>query len=199
LFRNSNWWEENKVDLLTIVIIAIIVIAIIAILVWFIAIYNRFYSLKNSAAATLGQIKVAMKKRLDMIEQLLGAVQSYAKFERATLESVTKMRADVGDAGAEGLRNIDTESRKLFGNILAVAENYPDLKTSSTVTNLMDSVRGMEEEIARERYTYNNIAQEFNIATDVIPSNIVARLIGMQKLEYLKFEEEVEKPPEIKF
>jgi len=63
----------------------------------------------------------------------------------------------------------------------------------------MDSVRGMEEEIARERYTYNNIAQEFNIATDVIPSNIVARLIGMQKLEYLKFEEEVEKPPEIKF
>jgi len=199
LFRNSNWWEENKVDLLTIVIIAIIVIAIIAILVWFIAIYNRFYSLKNSAAATLGQIKVAMKKRLDMIEQLLGAVQSYAKFERATLESVTKMRADVGDAGAEGLKNIDAESRKIFGNILAVAENYPDLKTSSTVTNLMDSVRGMEEEIARERYTYNNIAQEFNIATDVIPSNIVARLIGMQKLEYLKFEEEVEKPPEIKF
>lgn len=186
-------------DLLTIVIIAIIVIVIIAILVWFIAIYNRFYSLKNSAAATLGQIKVAMKKRLDMIEQLLGAVQSYAKFERATLESVTKMRADVGDAGAEGLKNIDAESRKIFGNILAVAENYPDLKTSSTVTNLMDSVRGMEEEIARERYTYNNIAQEFNIATDVIPSNIVARLIGMQKLEYLKFEEEVEKPPEIKF
>jgi len=186
-------------DWVTIVIIAVIVIAILALLFWFIAIYNRFYSLKNAASATLGQIKVAMKKRLDQIDQLLGAVQSYAKFEKATLESVTQMRASVMGAGANELRSIDAESRKLFGNILAVAENYPDLKTSTTVTSLMDSVKGLEEEIARQRYTYNNIVQNFNTMTDVIPSNFVGRMMGLQKLEYLQFEEEVAKPPKIEF
>lgn len=186
-------------DLVTIIILAVIVIIVLALLFWFIGIYNRFYSLKNSASATLGQIKVAMKKRLDMIDQLLGAVQSYAKFEKSTLESVTQMRASVMNAGANDLKSIDTESRKLFGNILAVAENYPDLKTSSTVTSLMDSVKGLEDEIGRQRYTYNNIAQSFNIMTDVIPSNFVGHLMGMQKLEYLQFEEEIAKPPKIEF
>lgn len=186
-------------DILFIVIIAIVIIVILAIVAWFVSIYNRFYSLKNAASATLGQIKVAMKKRLDMIEQLLGSVKSYAKFEKETLESVTKMRATVMGANAEGLRNIDAESRRLFGNILAVAEAYPDLKTSGTVTTLMDSVRGLEDEISRQRYTYNNIVQEFNTMTDIFPSNIVGRIIGMIKMEYLKFEEAIEKPPKIEF
>ena len=186
-------------ETLTIAIIAIAVVALLAIIAWFFSIYNRFYSLKNAASATLGQIKVAMKKRLDMIEQLLGSVKSYAKFEKDTLESVTKMRSMVMGANAEGLKNIDTESRKLFGNILAVAEAYPDLKTSATVTSLMDSVKGLEDEISRQRYTYNNIVQEFNTMTDVVPSNIVGRMIGMAKMEYLQFEEAIEKPPKIEF
>jgi LemA protein len=186
-------------EILTIAIIAIVVVALLAIIAWFFSIYNRFYSLKNAASATLGQIKVAMKKRLDMIEQLLGSVKSYAKFEKDTLESVTKMRAMVMGANAEGLKSIDTESRKLFGNILAVAEAYPDLKTSATVTSLMDSVKGLEDEISRQRYTYNNVVQEFNTMTDVVPSNIVGRIIGMAKMEYLQFEEAIEKPPKIEF
>jgi len=82
---------------------------------------------------------------------------------------------------------------------LAVAENYPDLKTSATVTSLMDSVKGLEDEIARHRYTYNNIAQEFNIRCDTIPSNIVARIMGLTKMDYLKFEEDVENRPKIEF
>ncbi len=188
-----------EMDILTIAIIAIVVIAVIAIIAWFVSIYNRFYSLKNAASATLGQIKVAMKKRLDMIEQLLGSVKSYAKFEKETLESVTKMRAMVMGANTEGLKNIDTESRKLFGNILAVAEAYPDLKTSATVTNLMESVKGIEDEISRQRYTYNNVVQEFNTMTDVVPSNFVGRIIGMVKMAYLQFEEAIEKPPKIEF
>jgi len=82
---------------------------------------------------------------------------------------------------------------------VAVAENYPDLKTSGTVVSLMDSVKGLEDEIARHRYTYNNIAQEFNIRCDTIPSNIVARIMGLLKMEYLQFEEEAEKRPKIEF
>jgi LemA protein len=177
----------------------IVVLVLIVLVFWLIGIYNRFYSLKNSSEATLGQIRVAMKKRLDMIEQLLGAVKSYAKFERETFEKVTAMRASVATAGPGDLNKVEAESRSLLGRLFAVAENYPDLKTNTTVTSLMDSVKGVEEEIARQRYTYNNISQQFNTMMDTIPSNIVGRIIGLPKLEYLRFEEAIATAPKIEF
>jgi LemA protein len=181
------------------IIIGVIALVAIGLVIWFVGIYNSFFSLKNSAEATLGQIRVAMKKRLDMIEQLLGAVKSYAKFEKETLERVTAMRARVGTASPADLASMEAESRSIFGRLIAVAEAYPDLKTSTTVTSLMGSVKSVEDEIGRQRYTYNNIAQQFNTMVDVVPSNIVARLIGMIKLEYLQFEEAISRPPKIEF
>lgn len=181
------------------VIGGLVVLVLAGLILYFVGIYNRFFSLKNSSEATLGQIRVAMKKRLDMIDQLLGAVKSYAKFERETFERVTAMRTSVGTAGPGDLNQIERESRSLLGRLFAVAENYPDLKTNTTVVNLMDAVRGVEEEIARQRYTYNNISQQYNTLVDVIPSNIVARLLGLQKLTYLEFEEAIATPPRIEF
>jgi LemA protein len=177
----------------------LILLLLVGFVLYFIGVYNRFFSLKNSSEATLGQIRVAMKKRLDMIDQLLGSVKSYAKFERETFEKVTAMRTSVGTAGPGDLNEIERESRSLLGRLFAVAENYPDLKTNTTVMNLMDAVRGVEEEIARQRYTYNNISQQFNTLVDVIPSNIVARLLGLRKLTYLEFEEAIATPPKIEF
>lgn len=177
----------------------IIVLILAGLVLYFISIYNRFFSLRNASEAALGQIRVAMKKRLDMIDQLLGAVKSYAKFERETFERVTAMRAGVATAGPGDLNQIEKESRSLLGRLFAVAENYPDLKTSTTVMNLMDGVRGVEEEIARQRYTYNNISQQYNTLRDVIPSNFIARLLSLQKLEYLEFEEAISTPPKIDF
>ena len=159
-------------DVLSLVLIAAVILVVVAIAAVFISIYNRFFSLKNSAEATLGQVKVAMKKRLDMIEQLLSAAKSYASFEKETLTGVTAMRARIGSAGPGDLENLERESRSILGRLLAVAENYPDLKTSQTVQNLMGSVKGVEDEIARQRYTYNNIVQQYNIMTDTIPSNL---------------------------
>lgn len=181
------------------IILGVVVLVIIGLVLWIIGIYNRFVSLKNSSEATLGQIRVAMKKRLDMIDQLLGAVKSYAKFEKETLERVTAMRASVATAGPGDLNKVEAESRSIFGRLLAVAENYPDLKTSGTVTSLMDSVKSLEDEIARQRYTFNNISQEFNTMIDTIPSNIVAKLMHLARLEYLQFEEAIQTPPKIEF
>lgn len=181
------------------IILGVIVLVIIGLVLWIIGIYNRFVSLKNSSEATLGQIRVAMKKRLDMIDQLLGAVKSYAKFEKETLERVTAMRASVATAGPGDLNKVEAESRSIFGRLLAVAENYPDLKTSGTVTSLMDSVKTLEDEIARQRYTFNNISQEYNTMIDTIPPNIVAKLMHLAKLEYLQFEEAIQTPPKIEF
>ncbi|NTV00956.1 MAG: LemA family protein [Methanoregulaceae archaeon] len=181
------------------IILGIVAIGIVALVLWVISIYNRFVSLKNSSEATLGQIRVAMKKRLDMIDQLLGSVKSYAKFEKETLEKVTAMRASVATASPGDLNKVEAESRSILGRLFAVMENYPDLKTSATVMNMMTAVKTLEDEIARQRYTFNNISQEFNTMVDTIPSNFVARLMGLIKLEYLQFEEAIKTPPKIEF
>ena len=189
-------------DLMSIVWIilgVIILIVIIGLILWAIGIYNRFYTLKNASEATLGQIRVAMKKRLDMIDQLLGAVKSYAKFEQETFTKVTAMRAAVATAGPGDLNKVESESRSIFGRLLAVAENYPELKTNTTVMSLMDSVKGLEDEIARQRYTYNNVSQEFNTLMDTIPSKFIGHMTGLAKLEYLQFEEAIATPPKIEF
>lgn len=182
----------------TIILSGIAVVAVLLI-IYLISIYNRFQTLKNGSLATLGQIRVALKKRLDMISQLLDSVQSYAKFEKATFEKITEMRAGVLKADTGTIANIEAESRKILGNILVSVENYPDLKTSEPVKKLMDSVKDVEDEVARHRYTYNNIVQEFNTITDVVPSNIVASMFRFMKLDYLEFEEEIAKRPELKW
>ncbi len=92
------------------------------------------------------------------------------------------MRAAVATASPGDLNRVEAESRSIFGRLLAVAENYPDLKTNTTVTSLMDSVKGLEDEIARQRYTYNNVSQEFNTMMDTIPSNFIGKIIGLIKL-----------------
>ena len=181
------------------IILGVIALVVIVLIFWIIGIYNRFVSLRNSSEATLGQIRVAMKKRLDMIDQLLGSVKSYAKFEKETLEKVTAMRASVATAGPGDLNKVEAESRSIFGRLLAVAENYPDLKTAGTVMSMMDSVKTLEDEIGRQRYTFNNISQEFNTMMDTITSNFVGKLMGLIKLEYLQFEDAIKTPPKIEF
>lgn len=165
--------------------------------VYFAYLFNRLYRFSNAADANIGQIRVAMKKRLDMIEQLLGAVKSYVRYERGVFETVASMRAKVFGAGAQSLGEIDRESRLITGSIVAVAEAYPELKASKTVNKLMDAIVSVEDEIARHRYTYNNIVQELNTMVDSIPSNVVARSAGLDKLDYLQFEEEVEERPDM--
>jgi len=160
--------------------------------------YNRFQTLRNGAEATLGQVQVALKKRLDMIGQLVESVKSYASFEKETLEKVTEMRSALaGSQSPERLGRLERESRQILGNILLTVEAYPELKTSEVVKELTDSIREVETELARHRYTYNNIVQEFNTRIDTVPSNFVARLFGFVKMGYLEFGEEVQERPDV--
>ncbi len=172
-------------------------IVLIVIIVVFVTYYNRLFRFRNAAEAELGQVRVAMKKRFDMIEQLLGAVKGYTQFERGVFEKVAELRAQVMTAGPQSLSDIQRESANLFGSIRAVAEAYPDLKASETIKQLMAAIVSLEDEIARQRYTYNNIVQEFNTMRQTIPSNFVASLLGMQKLEYLQFGDEIESAPRV--
>ncbi len=183
-------------DTFTLGLGALAIVLIVIILV-FVTYYNRLFRFRNAAEAELGQVRVAMKKRFDMIEQLLGAVKGYTQFERGVFEKVAELRAQVMTAGPQSLSDIQKESANLFGSIRAVAEAYPDLKASETVKQLMAAIVSLEDEIARQRYTYNNIVQEFNTMRQTIPSNFVASLLGMQKLEYLQFGDEIESAPKV--
>jgi len=175
-----------------------ILIGVVLALLWeLVNVYNRLVKYRNAADANMGQIKVALKKRLDMVEQLLGAVKGYVKHEREIFESIARLRAGVGDAGASGLNDIDKESRAIVNNLLAVAEAYPDLKASENVAKLMEAIVDVEDEIARQRYTYNNVVQEFNTMVDVFPSNIVAGAMKAAKLSYLEFEAAIQKAPDV--
>lgn len=187
----------NALELTSLLLPSALVILVVVLGVYFAYLFNRLIRFKNAADANIGQIRVAMKKRLDMIEQLLGAVKSYVRYERGVFETVASMRAKVFEAGTQGLSEIDRESRRITGSIVAVAEDYPELKANETVNKLMDAVISVEDEIARHRYTYNNIVQTFNTMVDTIPSNVVASSSGLEKLDYLRFEEEVEERPEI--
>jgi len=167
------------------------------IVVYFVLIYNRLQALKNGGDATLAQVTVALKKRLDLISKLVSAVKGYAKFEKETLESVTRLRAGIGNAGPAELGQINAQSRSILGNIMVVAEKYPELKASETVLVLMKSISDVEDEISRHRYTYNNIVQEFDTMLETIPSRFVASLGGFKKKEYFEFEEGTPEQPKV--
>jgi len=172
------------------IIAAIVVIALLLFFLYMVAIYNKFKRLKNAGEATLGQIRVALKKRLDLLSELVDSVKSYAKFEKSTLENITRMRSEVMKGGIKDLKKIEAASRRLLGDIRVAVENYPDLKTSQTVAKLMDATQSIEDEIARHRYTYNNIVQQYNTMIDVVPSSMIASIFSFKKMSYLEFEEE---------
>jgi LemA protein len=163
----------------------------------FINIYNNFKKFKNAAEANMGQIKVAMKKRLDMIEQLLGAVKGYVRHEREIFENIAKLRQGIDSAESGKLGEIEQQSRTLTSSLLAVAEAYPDLKASESVQNLMEAVIDVEDEIARHRYTFNNIVQQYNTMQETIPSSLLAGYAGASKMGYLEFEDKIEHPLDI--
>lgn len=170
------------------ILVLLFLALLLALAIYYVTIFNRLHNLRNGAEASLSQIRVAMKKRLDTIEQLVDSIKSYASFERQTLEAITQIRSGLQDAKPQNLRKIDGESRGILGDIKAVAESYPNLETSEAVIAAMNAIRDIEDEIARHRYTYNNIIQEFNTMLDSFPSRFIAS--GMSKLEYLSFEED---------
>ena len=178
-------------------ILSVIAVLLICIVLIFIFIYNKFQRLKNGSEAGLSQIKVALKKRLDMITQLVEIVKSYAKFERQVIENITRLRSSIGEINKpQDINKVNNESKRILNNLIAIVESYPNLKASENVKDLMNAITEVEDEIARQRYTYNNIVQDYNTRVSSIPSNIVAKIFSFEKIDYLEFEEEVNKKPD---
>jgi LemA protein len=164
-------------------IILIVVLLLIAIgILWFIAAYNGFIKLRNSVEEAFATMDVYMKKRYDLIPNLVETVKGYASHEKETLENVTKARNIA--AGAETLEQRAAGENMLTGtlkSLFAVAENYPNLKANENFMDLQKQLQKVEEDIANSRKYYNAVVKEFNTMIQVFPNNIIAGLFRFEK------------------
>ena len=144
---------------------------------WMIGAYNRLIALKGQVANGWKQIDVQLKRRHDLIPNLVDTVKGALKFERETLEAVIQARNSA--VGAEGVANVAQAENMLtqaLGKLFALQEAYPELKAVANVSELQEELASTENRIAFSRQHYNDVATSFNVAQDQFPTNLVAGL-----------------------
>jgi LemA protein len=169
----------------------IIFLAIIAILVlWAIAKYNGLISMRNQVANGWRQIDVQLKRRHDLIPNLVNAVKGSMDFERDTLTAVMDARAKALTASgpADAAQKEGTLSAAV-GRLLAVAENYPTLKSNENVKMLQEELSATENKVGFARQFYNDIVTKYNIAQQVFPTNVFAATLGFKPAELFEITE----------
>ncbi len=176
-----------------------ILFIIVALLLWLAVIYNRLITLRNRADESWSDIDVQLKRRHDLIPNLIETVKGYASHERSVLENVTKARAEAMNAEKSGDPKKMQESENMLSGALkslfAVSENYPDLKASQKFVELQRELRDTEDKIQASRRFYNSNVRSLNIKTQSFPSNIVANLFKFKKRDFFEIENPEEKEP----
>jgi len=171
---------------------AIIIIAVVVVLIGgVIAIYNSLVRSRNKVDNSWKQIDVQLKRRHDLIPNLVEMVKDYMSYEQEVLENVTKARSQAmqatGPAEAGKAENMLTGALK---SLFAVAENYPDLKANQNVAQLQEELTSTENKIAFARQLYNDVVMAFNNKIQTVPSNIIAGVFGFKAREYFEVPEE---------
>src|SRR3990170_244925 len=179
----------------------IIIGIVIVFFLWAIAIYNGFIKLINRAKEAWADIDVQLKRRYDLIPNLVETVKGYATHEREAFENVTKARAmALGAQTVEEKGKADNQVKEALKSIFAVAEAYPQLRAVESFVNLQNELSDTENKIQAARRFYNGNVRDLNTKTDSFPSNIVAKIFNFQKAEFFELEEESAKEPvKVKF
>jgi LemA protein len=170
------------------------VILIGIILLWAVAQYNRLVTLRNQVQNGWKQIDVQLKRRHDLIPNLVNTVKGYMGFEQETLEKVIKARNAA--ASASGIQDSAEKENILSGaltRLFALAENYPTLKSNETVRQLQEELSSTENKISFARQFYNDIATKFNISQQTFPGNLIALLFRFQPAELFEIRETAER------
>ncbi|MBR6444629.1 MAG: LemA family protein [Firmicutes bacterium] len=177
----------------TIILIVIAVIVVILIL-WFIGAYNGFVKLKNRVEEAFATMDVYLKKRFDLIPNLVETVKGYAAHEATTLQNVVEARKMTQTASTveEKLANENALTGALK-TLFAVAENYPDLKANQNFLDLQNQLKGIEDDIANSRKFYNANVREYNTKTEVFPSNIIAGMFHFERKPMFEVDAEEER------
>ena len=179
----------------------IVLIVVLALVVLFVIIlYNRLVRLKNQVKNAWAQIDVQLKRRNDLIPNLVETVKGYTKHEKSTLENVTKARSAI--LSAETVKEKAEASNQLsqtLKSLFAVSENYPDLKASQNFLQLQEEITGTENKIAYARQHYNDIVMHYNTKIELFPNNLFANTLGYQKEDVFEATEEERKNVKVSF
>ncbi|MGI6736793.1 MAG: LemA family protein [Anaerovoracaceae bacterium] len=164
------------------IVLAVVAVIVVVLVIWLIAAYNSFIGARNNVEESFSTMDVYLKKRFDLVPNLVETVKGYASHERETLSAVTQARSAVQSAGTteERMRgeNMLTDSlRSLF----AVSEAYPDLKANQNFLDLQQQLRRLEEDIANSRKYYNAVVKRFNNMCEMFPSNIIASIFHFER------------------
>lgn len=182
-------------------IIALIIIAVLVVLAAFcVRSYNNFVKLRNRIEESLAQLDVTLKKRFDLIPNLVETVKGYVAHEKETLEGVINARNS--GLNASTLEDKDLQSKNLtsaLSHLFAVAENYPELKANENFMSLQNSLMKIEDEILMCRKYYNAVVKHFNTATETFPSNIIASIFHFTRQTYLSVEESEKQNIKVQF
>jgi len=185
--------------MVTYVIIGIVVILVIV----FVATYNTLVRKRNQVKNAWAQIDVQLKRRYDLIPNLVETAKGYMKHERETLEAVTKARnlaQQAASAGAGARAKVEGELSSVLSRLLAVSENYPDLKANQNFLALQEELTSTENKIGFSRQFYNDSVLRYNNRTQVFPSNIVASMAHFIVEEFFEVTTaEERKAPKVSF
>ena len=177
----------------------LITIAVIILFTFFLY-YNRFVVLSNRIKNSLSQINVQLKRRADLIPNLIKTVKGFAKHETAAIKAVTDARKALLSAGdIEGKIKADAGLEKALKTIFAIAEGYPDLKANTNFLELQRELSTTEDRIAYARQFYNDSILSYNNMVQKLPGNFFARIYGREEKEYLKIAESVKKVVKVDF
>lgn len=170
------------------------------VLLWGVAIYNGLVKRKNLKDEAWSGIDVQLKRRFDVVPNLVETVKGYAAHEKEVFTKVTEARAAVGRAQsvaerAESENMLTGALRSLF----AVAEGYPDLKANANFLQLQEQISALENDIQMSRRYYNGAARDYNIAANTFPSVLVAKQFGFDKADYFEADEGERARPEVSF
>jgi LemA protein len=175
-------------------------VIVLIIIIWFIATYNKFISLKNTIEEAFSTMDVYLKKRYDLVPNLVETVKGYAAHEKETLQGVISARnmaqnATTIDEKLAGENMLSSTLRSLF----AVAESYPDLKANANFMDLQRQLSSLEDEIASSRKYYNAVVRQFNTSLQTFPSSIVASMFKFEKQPMFEISSQERENVKVKF
>jgi len=170
----------------------LIIVFFVVVLAWFIIIYNLFVRDKNRVLAAWSDIDVQLKRRHDLIPKLIDAVKQYAAYESSTLSAITVLRSESADAsGIEKKGQIESQLSTKLHQLIALAEDYPDLKANQSFLDLQKNLTDVENHIQYARRYYNGSVRNLNIRVDSFPDTLIARIFKFVPAEFFDFDEAI--------
>ncbi len=159
----------------------ILVVVGLFVVVYIIAAYNKAVGLRNYVREAFSTMDVYLKKRWDLVPNLVECVKTYAQHEKGVFENVTNLRSKVYSGLSQNEKlNVNEELASALPRLIAVAENYPELKANENFANLMKELSAIEEDIANARKYYNGTVRELNTFLELFPSNIIGKIFGFK-------------------